>query len=165
MCLILVLGFLFSKKWGKQKNDKNKQAKQSKAKGNKKKKQIWQGKSLVGALKEYSIVRKILIISLLLHMIQQLSGINTVFYYSAEILQSAGVGNAWVGSLILAIANFIATAVITPFVDKLGRKKLLIVSAFGMAISGVALTISFVGNYLLYVCTVFMFVLSLFFFF
>lgn len=100
--------------------------------------------SLWTGLKQYSVIRRLLFISLFLHMLQQLSGINVVFYYSQAILSSAGFSNTWLGSVLLSIANFIAVVIVTPFVDKLGRRKLLLISSIGMVLSSAAITFAFI---------------------
>ncbi len=69
-----------------------------------------------------------------------------VFYYSDEILDKAGVSNSWLGSVIIAGANCLAVCLITPFVDKVGRKPLLLISGFGMTLSAVAISIAFWGK-------------------
>ncbi len=88
-------------------------------------------------------MRYVLFISLFLHSFQQLSGINVVMYYSQEILENAGVENAWLGVVLIGTANFLAVLFISPFVDKLGRRFLLILSGIGMMLSFLALSFSF----------------------
>mmetsp|Transcript_38458 Transcript_38458/g.61471 ORF Transcript_38458/g.61471 Transcript_38458/m.61471 type:complete len:526 (-) Transcript_38458:118-1695(-) len=99
--------------------------------------------SLWTGLGQYAVIKRIFLISLFLHMLQQLSGINAVFYYSTDILETAGVNNTWLGSVLLSVANFIAVVAITPFVDRLGRRKLLLVSSAGMVVCCAAITVSF----------------------
>ncbi|ETO02812.1 solute carrier family 2, facilitated glucose transporter member 2, partial [Reticulomyxa filosa] len=84
------------------------------------------------AYREMKVVRKIVLISLFLHMLQQFSGINGVFYYSASILDEAGFSDTWLGSIIVAIANFLAVVFVTFFIERKGRRILLLLSSFGM---------------------------------
>ncbi|KAJ7969587.1 Major facilitator superfamily protein [Quillaja saponaria] len=69
-----------------------------------------------------------------LFALQQLSGINGVFYFSSTVFKSAGVpsnlANAFIG-----IANLSGSIVAMVLMDKLGRKVLLMWSFFGMAIA------------------------------
>ena len=99
---------------------------------------LWMG------LKQYSVIRRLLFVSLSLHALQQLSGINVVFYYSQDILEAAGVDNTWLGSVLLSIANFVAVVVVTPLIDRLGRRKLLLISSIGMVVSSAAITLAFI---------------------
>uniref|UniRef100_A0A5B7A3S9 Putative plastidic glucose transporter 2 n=1 Tax=Davidia involucrata TaxID=16924 RepID=A0A5B7A3S9_DAVIN len=69
-----------------------------------------------------------------LFALQQLSGINAVFYFSSTVFRSAGVSsnlaNAFVG-----VANLLGSIIALILMDKLGRKVLLLWSFFGMAAS------------------------------
>jgi SP family arabinose:H+ symporter-like MFS transporter len=84
------------------------------------------------------------LIALVLMAGSQLSGINVIMYYSTEIFKAA-TGNenaAFMASVWIGLTNVIATLVAIAFVDKLGRKPLLLV---GNAIQVVALaTVGFV---------------------
>ena len=104
-------------------------------------------KSLLTKIFETPSVRKALIIGCLLQLFQQLSGINTVMYYSASIIQMTGVtrdnGQAiWI-STITALFNFLATFIGLYYVDKKGRRPLLIGSFIGVTISLLCLSFSF----------------------
>ncbi|KZV27470.1 putative plastidic glucose transporter 2-like [Dorcoceras hygrometricum] len=69
-----------------------------------------------------------------LFALQQLSGINAVFYFSSTVFRRAGVSSN-LASVFVGIANLIGSAVALSLMDKVGRKALLIVSFFGMGIS------------------------------
>jgi hypothetical protein len=101
--------------------------------------------SFTEALKRSPTFRKAVMISMMVHIIQQLSGINVVFYYSGYLLGEAGVKGKWIGSLVIAFFNFLSVAAVTPYVDKKGRRILLIVSSFGMVIAAAGITICFYG--------------------
>lgn len=69
-----------------------------------------------------------------LQIFQQISGINTVMYYSASIIQMFGYNDQqaiWF-AILPAFANFLFTAVGLYFVERIGRRKLLIVSLIGV---------------------------------
>jgi sugar porter (SP) family MFS transporter len=88
-------------------------------------------------------VRPVLIIGLGLGILQQAVGINTVMYYGPTIFQHAGFQNA--SSQILAtfgmgLVNTVMSIVGVFIVDKIGRRKLLLI---GSSIAGISLL--FVG--------------------
>lgn len=87
--------------------------------------------------------RKPIIFAILLAMFNQLTGINAILYYLNDIFAAAGFDRLsadW-QSIAVGGANLIATVIGMSFIDKLGRKTLLIAGAVGVAIalSGVAL--------------------------
>ncbi|XP_050525032.1 solute carrier family 2, facilitated glucose transporter member 1-like isoform X2 [Daktulosphaira vitifoliae] len=74
--------------------------------------------------------RKALMITCIIMIGQQFSGINAVFYYSTDIFKNAGMSNtaAQYGNLGTGLINFIVTLVSTSFINSFGRKSLLIFS-------------------------------------
>lgn len=70
-----------------------------------------------------------LMISLVLMAGSQLSGINVIMYYSTNIFKTAtGDANAgFMASVWLGLVNMVATLIAVAFVDKLGRKPLLLI--------------------------------------
>lgn len=82
---------------------------------------------------------------LVLHVGQQLSGINVVMFYAHEIFAQAGSSlRSGISSIILGIVQIIATAVCTAIVDKVGRKILWIVSISIMIVCLVLLGVFFI---------------------
>lgn len=67
----------------------------------------------------------------------QLSGINAILYYLNDIFAAGGYGGMSSGLQACAVGlmNLIATAVAISVIDKVGRKKLLLVGSVGMVIS------------------------------
>jgi sugar porter (SP) family MFS transporter len=65
----------------------------------------------------------------------QLAGINAVLYYSAQIFRMAGAGqtSALAQSVIIGLTNLIFTMVGMAFIDRFGRRILLIIGGFGLA--------------------------------
>lgn len=81
-------------------------------------------------------LRTALIIGIFLSVFSQVTGINVIMYYAPEIFKATGDGSSsaltqtvWVGGI-----NTLMTLVAIKYVDKLGRKKLLLIGAAGMAI-------------------------------
>lgn len=83
------------------------------------------------------ILRKPLIISLIVMMGQQLSGINAVMFYSRSIFQDAGLDakGAYIATLVMGVINITMTFVSLILIDRLGRKLLLSVGFGGMALT------------------------------
>ncbi|KAI5440045.1 hypothetical protein KIW84_025414, partial [Lathyrus oleraceus] len=77
---------------------------------------------------------KVVFIGSTLFALQQLSGINAVFYFSSTVFKSAGVPSD-VANVCIGFANLTGSIISTVLMDKLGRKVLLFWSFFGMAIS------------------------------
>ena len=83
-------------------------------------------------------VRRGLIAGVGLQVFQQFVGINTVMYYSPTIVQLAGFASnqtALLLSLVIAGLNALGSIVSIYFIDRTGRKKLLIISLIGVIIS------------------------------
>ncbi|XP_049330604.1 solute carrier family 2 member 13b isoform X1 [Astyanax mexicanus] len=90
--------------------------------------------------------RRALVVGCGLQMFQQLSGINTVMYYSATILQMAGVRDdkmaIWL-SAATAFTNFLFTLVGVWLVERVGRRKLILGSIVGTTVSLSVLAVGF----------------------
>uniref|UniRef100_A0A9I9CI25 Major facilitator superfamily (MFS) profile domain-containing protein n=1 Tax=Cucumis melo TaxID=3656 RepID=A0A9I9CI25_CUCME len=84
-----------------------------------------------------------LMIGIGLLMLQQLSGINAVLFYSSTIFAAAGVKSSNVATCGLGAVQVIATAVTTWLVDRAGRRILLIVSTAGMTFSLLIVSVVF----------------------
>lgn len=67
-----------------------------------------------------------------LHMCQQLSGINVVFFYSTSIFKSIGIERGDIATAALGAVNVLMTIVATVLMDRLGRKTWLILGLIGM---------------------------------
>ena len=82
-------------------------------------------------------LRRVLVIGIGLAVLQQVTGINTVIYYSPTILQEVGLAsdNAILSAVPIGVVNILMTLVSIAVIDKVGRRPLLIVSLVGMVIS------------------------------
>ncbi|CZR50888.1 related to monosaccharide transporter [Phialocephala subalpina] len=69
-----------------------------------------------------------------IQMFQQLTGVNFIFYYGTTFFQRAGISNPFVVSIITAAVNVVSTPIALWGIERLGRRKLLIFGAIGMAI-------------------------------
>jgi MFS transporter, SP family, sugar:H+ symporter len=69
-----------------------------------------------------------------LQMLQQLTGINFIMYYSTSFFDGANVQSPYLKSLIINIVNVVSTIPGLLVIESWGRRKLLIVGAVGMAV-------------------------------
>ena len=70
-----------------------------------------------------------------LQALQQLTGINFIFYYGTEYFQNSGVSSGFVIQMITSSINVVSTIPGMYAIDKWGRRPLLFFGAIGMCIS------------------------------
>jgi sugar porter (SP) family MFS transporter len=72
-----------------------------------------------------------------LAILQQLVGINVIFYYGSMLWQSVGFGesDAFLTSVISSAINLTMTIAAILLIDKIGRKPLLLIGSAGMAVT------------------------------
>ncbi|KAH7122057.1 sugar transporter [Dactylonectria estremocensis] len=79
-----------------------------------------------------------LIIACLLQIIQQFTGINAIIYYAPQIFRKIGLSGNSIDLLatgVVGVINFFSTIPAIMFMDRWGRKKVLIIGAVGMSVS------------------------------
>ena len=76
-----------------------------------------------------------------LQTFQQSSGINFIFYYGVNFFVGTGVPESYLMSFITYAVNVVFTLPGILLVDRLGRRKLLIIGALGMAVSNFIIAI------------------------
>ena len=79
---------------------------------------------------------KVLLLGVVIAVFQQWCGTNVIFNYAQEIFQSAGysVGDVLFNIVITGVANVVFTLVAIFTVDKLGRRKLMLIGAGGLCL-------------------------------
>nr|KYP54185.1 putative plastidic glucose transporter 3 [Cajanus cajan] len=77
---------------------------------------------------------RVLFIGSTLFALQQLSGINAVFYFSSTVFESFGVPSD-IANTCVGICNLLGSIIAMILMDKLGRKVLLLGSFLGMGLS------------------------------
>src|SRR5215212_1276687 len=82
-------------------------------------------------------VRPALVVGMGLAILQQIVGINTIIYYAPTTLTNVGFGNsaAILANAGIGVINVTMTLVAMRFIDRAGRKPLLLAGAAGMALS------------------------------
>jgi MFS transporter, SP family, arabinose:H+ symporter len=94
-------------------------------------------------------VRPILWIGIILAILQQITGINTIMYYAPKILAQIGQSNdtALLQTIAIGGINLIFTIVAMLFIDRFGRKFLMITGSVGMTVMLAGLSmLYFVGQ-------------------
>ncbi len=81
-------------------------------------------------------VKPIVIIGMVLAIFQQWCGINVIFNYAQEIFASAGFDiNSTLKSIVATgVVNLVFTIAALPLVDKIGRRKLMLLGASGLTL-------------------------------
>jgi len=87
--------------------------------------------------------RRALIVGCGMQAFQQLCGFNTLMYYSATLFKSIGFNQPVAVGLIVSGTNFIFTLIALKWIDKIGRRKIMIWSAPGMVFGLTLASISF----------------------
>ena len=94
-------------------------------------------------------IRPMLKVGLGLAVFQQITGINAVIYYSDRIFAAAGFTSVQQQTdatiLAIGVVNVLATFVAIAFIDRFGRKPLLLTGLIGMTVALIGLTVSFVA--------------------
>jgi SP family xylose:H+ symportor-like MFS transporter len=87
----------------------------------------------------------VIFVGILLSVFQQFVGINVVLYYAGNIFRNMGAStnSSLLQTIIVGIVNLTFTVLAIMTVDKFGRKPLMIIGALGMAVSMIALGLSF----------------------
>ena len=87
--------------------------------------------------------RFVIICAVLLAVFNQLSGINVIMYYAPMIFEKAGANTnaAMLQAVAVGVTNMLFTIIALFFIDKFGRKTLLLIGAVGMffTLAGAAL--------------------------
>lgn len=91
------------------------------------------------------ILRPVLVIGIVLAILQQITGINSVFFYAPMIFEQSGIGTdaAFSQAILVGLVNLVFTIIAMFLIDKYGRKLLLIIGMFGIAISMFLLSYGF----------------------
>ena len=78
-----------------------------------------------------------------LMVISQLSGFNGLMYYSGTLFGTIGFSNPMAVGLLVAGTNFVMTFVNMMVIDKVGRRRLLLCTVWGMSAGMIAIAVAF----------------------
>ena len=78
-------------------------------------------------------------------ILQQIVGINCIFFYAPMIFEQSGIGTdaSFIQAILVGLINVVFTIVAMALIDKLGRKPLLVIGVSGIALSMFVLAYSF----------------------
>jgi SP family arabinose:H+ symporter-like MFS transporter len=80
-------------------------------------------------------MRLVLTIGLTVAVLQQITGINSVFFYAPMIFEQSGIGTdaAFMQAVLVGLTNLVFTLLAMALIDRVGRKPLLIFGVAGIA--------------------------------
>jgi sugar porter (SP) family MFS transporter len=78
-----------------------------------------------------------IVLAMLFAFFNQVSGINAIIYYAPRIFEMAGLGahSSLLSTVGIGLINFIFTLIAINFIDKIGRRVLMMVGSFGLIAS------------------------------
>ncbi|WP_136482758.1 sugar porter family MFS transporter [Cognatitamlana onchidii] len=82
-------------------------------------------------------LRFVLIVGLLVGILQQITGINAIYFYATSIFKQTGIGTnaAFASGILLSSITVVFTLVAMYLIDKMGRRPLMLIGTAGIAIS------------------------------
>jgi len=90
-------------------------------------------------------MKKVLTIGVVVAILQQITGINSVFFYAPMIFEQTGIGTdaSFSQAILIGIINLVFTVIAIGLIDKLGRRPLLISGVGAIAVFMFILSASF----------------------
>ncbi len=82
-------------------------------------------------------MKMVLTIGIIISVLQQITGINSVFFYAPMIFEQSGIGTdaSFIQAILVGLTNVVFTILAMVLIDKLGRKPLLAMGLTGIALS------------------------------
>ena len=90
-------------------------------------------------------MRLVMIVGISIAILQQITGINAVFFYAPMIFEQTGLGTdaSFLQAILVGITNVVFTLIAIALIDKIGRKSLLIAGVSGIIICMFSLAYQF----------------------
>ncbi|MPQ98344.1 sugar porter family MFS transporter [Modestobacter sp. I12A-02628] len=81
--------------------------------------------------------RKVIMLAVAIAAFNQLSGINAILYYAPDVFRMAGAGDSAAGlqSVVVGLVNLVATMAALTVIDRIGRRKLMLIGSIGYLVS------------------------------
>ncbi|MEM8896373.1 MAG: sugar porter family MFS transporter [Bacteroidota bacterium] len=82
------------------------------------------------------LYRTMLFIGVVVAILQQITGINSVFFYAPMIFEQSGIGTdaSFIQAILVGVTNLVFTVLAIVYIDKLGRKPLLVLGLAGITV-------------------------------
>jgi MFS family permease len=82
-------------------------------------------------------LRFLFIVGLIVGILQQITGINAVYFYATSIFKQTGIGTdaSFSSGILLSSVTVIFTIIAMYLIDRMGRRPLLLIGTFGIAFS------------------------------
>jgi sugar porter (SP) family MFS transporter len=82
-------------------------------------------------------LRTVLVIGVAIGVVQQITGINSVFFYAPMIFEQSGIGTdaAFAQAVLVGLINLVFTLLAMALIDRVGRKPLLTLGLSGITLS------------------------------
>lgn len=90
-------------------------------------------------------LKLVLLVGIVIGILQQITGINAVFFYAPMIFEQSGIGTdaSFVQAILVGLTNLTFTVLAILFIDKVGRKPLLLGGVTGIALCMFMLSYAF----------------------
>ena len=92
-----------------------------------------------------SSLKLVLTIGVVVAVLQQITGINSVFFYAPMIFEQSGIGTdaSFVQAILVGLTNLVFTILAIVFIDRLGRRPLLSMGMVGITVCMLILAYGF----------------------
>jgi MFS family permease len=92
-------------------------------------------------------LRFVFVVGLIIGILQQITGINAVYFYATSIFKQTGIGTdaAFSSGILLSSITVIFTIISMLLIDKMGRRPLLLIGTAGVAVSLLVCSYGFHG--------------------
>ena len=90
-------------------------------------------------------MRLVITIGVVVAILQQITGINSVFFYAPMIFEQSGIGTdaSFIQAILVGLINLVFTLLAIGLIDRVGRKPLLVFGLSGIVISMAVLAFGF----------------------
>lgn len=90
-------------------------------------------------------MRLVMIVGISIAILQQITGINAVFFYAPMIFEQTGLGTdaSFMQAILVGITNVVFTLIAIALIDKIGRKSLLVMGVSGIILCMFSLAYQF----------------------
>lgn len=90
-------------------------------------------------------MRLVMVVGISIAILQQITGINAVFFYAPMIFEQTGIGTdaSFMQAILVGITNVVFTLIAIALIDKIGRKSLLTIGVSGIVVCMFSLAYQF----------------------